>query len=628
MSSDRDRAPDSLLAPGDRLADGKYAIVDIVGAGGMGQVFRARHTLLERQVAIKVLHPGMTADPKVEARFLREARATSRLDHRNSMQVLDFGTEHRADGAKLLYIVMEYLDGRELSEIVRSAGPLPTARIVRIAAQVCAALFQAHENGVIHRDLKPENIMILPHVDDDGRATEQVKVCDFGIAKIQSSEEYQTGDGSKLTAAGEIFGTPYYMSPEQARGKKLDPRSDIYSLGVVLFELATARLPFTGENLMGILAQQISDPPPRPSALNPEIDPELERTILACLEKDPDRRFQTVRELRMALLAIVDDAPAPRGSLSGPISASAVTLRASDPATPTPSAFEAAKTTPLELTGAPTPAGLPAPARRSPLRLVIAALLVAAAGAAGAYLLLSATADPPAGAPVPRPAVASGARGAVPGTPAPDFVSAAPAPAREPAAPAATDAAPADEPVAEDDEPSGSHRRKRRDRSAAAADAPPSEATAPEPEMSPAPEPPEPPEPAPAPAAAAPPPTPPAAPPAKPAALDARVGTALTSVQGSLPQGPIRQGVKRVVDDYRVCYRQAAKRAGRDWSGQVIVRFVINVDGRARDASASGGGLPGLAACVASASAKIRSATRPDTGTVKVELGVRFTPLD
>jgi serine/threonine-protein kinase len=376
MGSAESNSTDDLFRAGEHLADGKYEIVGLVGAGGMGRVYRARHTVLRRKVAIKVLNPDLTADPKIEARFLREARATSLLDHRNAMQILDFGTEEREDGSRLAYIVMEFLDGRELSDIVQREGPLETQRIAHLASQVCAALFVAHEQGVIHRDLKPENIMILPHVDDDGRHTERVKVCDFGIAKIQSSEEYAEGKGSKLTEAGEVFGTPFYMSPEQARGKRLDPRADVYSLGVVLFELATAKLPFVAEHLMGVLAQQMNDPPPRPSEIHPAINPLLETIILRCLEKNPDRRYQSVRDLRVDLQLLLDDRFSSSPSLVEPDLEHAATVRASTPA----------KTTPLELAQTPTGEQL-ARRRRSPAVMVLVALLVTVVAAAGVYIL-------------------------------------------------------------------------------------------------------------------------------------------------------------------------------------------------------------------------------------------------
>jgi len=622
-----------LLRVGDLLADGKYEVLALVGSGGMGQVYRARHTVLRRIVAIKVLHPGMTADPKVEARFLREARATSLLEHRNSMQVLDFGAEKREDGSRLLYIVMEFIEGRELSDVLGESGPLGTARIAELAAQTCAALFQAHEQGVIHRDLKPENIMIVDHVDDDGRPVERIKVCDFGIAKIQSSEEYDSGKGSKLTEAGEVFGTPFYMSPEQARGKKLDARSDIYSLGVVLFELATGKLPFVGENVMGILTQQITDQPPHPSEINPAVDPALEQVILRCLEKDPDRRYQSVRDLRRELLMMSGSRDIPSPSLLE----AAPTVRAS---TPTAAVSAMAETAPLELSETPPTATPAAKPGRSGLWIALAVLLVGGGGV-GAYVYLSSEPEP---ADEPETVSRAHDEGAKPVQPRvePEPSASAktsagssssnveePEPTPEPEPEAEPEPEPEPEQAGTSASKAGKKKKKKKPKGATGA----VEEAAPEPDPSasaeatagsssskdetPAPAP----TPEPAPVVETPKPEPVPAP-----KLEASVSASVVSVQGSLPQGPIKRGLKRVVDDYRACYRKAARSAGRDWSGKVNVGFIIDVDGRARSASASGGGLPGLDGCVRSASSRIRSSSRPDTGTVKVQVSVRFTP--
>ncbi|HEY8088714.1 MAG TPA: serine/threonine-protein kinase, partial [Polyangiaceae bacterium] len=220
-----------------RTIAGKFLVQDVLGAGAMGAVYRARQVALDKTVAIKVLHGEHADDPAFAARFQREAKAASRMNHPNSMQVIDFGQE--PDG--LLYIAMEYLDGRSLHRVLREDPRLRPARMGDIVMQTLAALAAAHDMGVVHRDLKPENIMVLLGADDDGRARDIVKVCDFGIAKITDSRAYKgTGDrdsNAPVTTAGFLVGTPEYMSPEQGRGDKLDARSDIYSMGVVLFEL-------------------------------------------------------------------------------------------------------------------------------------------------------------------------------------------------------------------------------------------------------------------------------------------------------------------------------------------------------------------------------------------------------
>lgn len=291
----------SQLAPGTLLADGKYEILEAVGSGGMGQVYKARHRVLNRTVAIKVLHPVMTAFPKAKARFLREARAASRLSHPCSVQIIDFGSEHDA----FFYLVMEFLEGVELSRIIEDHAPLPSDMTISIISQVCGALAAAHDEGIIHRDLKPANIMVADAIDDDGRPYQAVKVCDFGIAKIQSDGDDSTGE-AQLTDTGVVTGTPTYMSPEQARGKPLDARSDIYACGVILYQMLTGTLPFKGENALGVLMQHISDTPERPSVLEPTVDSGLEAIALKCLSKSPEDRYHDARALRAALLSSVD----------------------------------------------------------------------------------------------------------------------------------------------------------------------------------------------------------------------------------------------------------------------------------------------------------------------------------
>src|SRR5580692_9404123 len=233
--------PEQLIG---RTIAGKFLIEAAIGAGAMGAVFRARQIALEKTVAIKVLHGEHADDASFVTRFQREAKAASRLNHPNSMQVIDYGAE--PDG--LLYIAMEYLDGRSLHRVIREDRPLHAARITDILMQTLAALAVAHDMGVVHRDLKPDNIMILSGTDDDGRPKDIVKVCDFGIAKITDSRAYRDGPGrtsdAPLTTAGLMIGTPEYMSPEQGSGQKLDARSDLYSVGVILFEMLTGKVPF------------------------------------------------------------------------------------------------------------------------------------------------------------------------------------------------------------------------------------------------------------------------------------------------------------------------------------------------------------------------------------------------
>jgi hypothetical protein len=285
-----------------RTIAGKYCLETLVGEGAMGAVYRARQTTLGTTLAIKVLHAQLAGEPMFAARFLREAQAASRVDHPSSMRVIDFGEE--PDG--LLYIAMEYVDGKTLAKIIDGESPLPVARIVDIACQALAALAVAHDIGVIHRDLKPENIMILEGADDEGRTHDIVKVCDFGVAKLLEGG----GRGPSVTAEGVVVGTPEYMSPEQARGESLDARSDIYAMGVLLFHLMTGKVPFDSSTAFGTAFMHVNDEPTRPRLLNPGVDSRLEAICLKAMRKRREDRYASARELRSELRALLghDDA--------------------------------------------------------------------------------------------------------------------------------------------------------------------------------------------------------------------------------------------------------------------------------------------------------------------------------
>ncbi len=288
-------APDPTLG---RTIAGKFAVLRRLGAGAMGVVYLARQLALDKVIAIKVLHRELSADAGFVERFRREARAASRLDHPNSIRVFDFGAE--PDG--LLYIAMEYVEGPDLFAVLHEHGPLSPTAIVDILSQVLSALAVAHDLGVFHRDLKPENIMIVRGKGDEGQPIDIVKVLDFGIAKIAETGQQQGEEKARRhTTKGLVVGTPEYMSPEQARGESLDGRSDLYSVGVILYELLTGHVPFEGESPIGTVLKHISDAPAPPSSRNPDVDRRLEAICLKALAKTPSDRFQDAREMRLAL---------------------------------------------------------------------------------------------------------------------------------------------------------------------------------------------------------------------------------------------------------------------------------------------------------------------------------------
>lgn len=279
---------------------GGYVILDLLGVGGMGRVYRAEQKALGRTVAVKIIHPYLLGDESASVRFITEARAASRLNHPNIVSVFDFG---KSDNQ--LYLVMEYLRGRDLARVDYEDGPLPFKRIIDVMIQVLAGLGEAHELGIIHRDLKPENIVLEPM----RKAGDFVKVVDFGLAKMREVPS------SHITSPGIVCGTPDYMSPEQGRGDPIDGRSDLYTCGVLLFQLLTGRLPFEAESPTQVVLMHLTLPPPNPGTLAPNrrIPATLVSVTLKALEKDANKRYQTADQFAAALrgvLAEMDAAPA------------------------------------------------------------------------------------------------------------------------------------------------------------------------------------------------------------------------------------------------------------------------------------------------------------------------------
>ncbi len=326
-----------------RVLAGKLELQAVLGVGAMGKVYRARHLGLDRPVAIKVLSNVGGPRDQHARRFKAEARAASRLDHPNSVQILDFGEE-----PDLLYLAMEYLEGIDLQELLRREGRLPPLRTAWIMSQVLSALGAAHARGVVHRDVKPANVMLIEKGSEDGVIADFVKVCDFGLAKILDLDS--AGSLAGLTRQGAVFGTPAYMSPEQARGEPTDARSDLYSCGVIAFKMLCGRTPFRGETPALVMAQHVSEPVPSLHALVEGLDPRLVALVERLMAKRPADRFQDAREAREVLRELLREAGLEVPSFSGgtgPVEAPG----ASAPASPAPDMLATERLSPEVLGG-------------------------------------------------------------------------------------------------------------------------------------------------------------------------------------------------------------------------------------------------------------------------------------
>ncbi len=275
---EKEEAPEKSVlefAPGQYFGK-RYQIIEEIGRGGMGRVYKALDKELDRVVALKMIKPELSSKPGIVERFKKEIKLAGHISHKNVCRIHDLG---EAEGIR--FISMQYIEGQDLKDFIMQVGILTVEKAVNITQQVCAALQAAHDEGVIHRDLKPQNIMI----DKKGNAY----VMDFGIARSLEAKE--------VTRPGVLIGTPHYMSPEQAEGKTADARSDIYSLGCIMYEMLTGKPPFEADTSVALLHEHLKEKPRAPSKINPQISQSINRIILKCLEKTPEKRYHRAPEI-------------------------------------------------------------------------------------------------------------------------------------------------------------------------------------------------------------------------------------------------------------------------------------------------------------------------------------------
>jgi hypothetical protein len=581
---------------------GKYAIEHLLAIGGMGAVYRARQIALDRLVALKILHRDLASDRQYVERFQIEAQAASRLDHPHSVRMIDFGE----DGDGLLYIAMEYAEGRNLAVVIGQDTPLAEPRVVQLMSQVLSALAVAHEMGVVHRDLKPENIIVTRVTGDDGEPVEVAKVCDFGIAKVVPRlTGAASGQRPLSTLRGVLMGTPEYMSPEQARGEEMTASSDIYSAGVVLYHLITGQVPFLGDNPVATALKHVTDPPVRPSALR-RMNPRLEAACLKALKKNPAERYTSARDMRHGLRAALSLAPETPTSTRAPV------VPAPPPAPPpeTP--------TDLAITARPTVVLKRGFGGRQVL-LGLAAVAVASAAVYGGLLrqrgaspetqppAVAAVRPPEAPAPTPEPEFKLEPGAAAP--PAPAAVVPATSEMRRQVRPVRralrARASGADAVVTAPDDPAAPPEQARPD-AVLEADAAATVPVAPPPP----------------PAMASPQPLPP--PPVRKGwdASHATVSVIEVTTSSAISVAKIRAGVR--VTPLQACYQNALRMKGTPASGTASLHIQIDVNGAVRAADLKGGEfLPAMKPCLEQA---IRAARVKDidTGDAAATIVMKF----